>query len=137
MHYTETKLRVQYYETDQMSVVHHSNYIRYYETARTELMRSLGASYSEMEEEGTVMPIISVNSRYILPIMYDELITIRAFVKELPSARITFYYEIYNEKGTLVNEGNTVLAFISKATQRPCRAPQRLVDCIKAVLSES
>lgn len=126
MYSYEVKLRVQYYETDQMGVVHHSNYIRYYETARTELMRSLGVSYHDMEASGIMMPIISASSKYIQPALYDEEITVKAIVKELPTSRIRFFYEIYNQTGKLINEGETLLAFVNMQTQRPVRAPELL-----------
>lgn len=128
MYSTETILQVQYYETDQMSVVHHSNYIRYYETARTDFIKSLGVSYRQLEESGTIMPMVTVNCRYIQPAKYDETLTIKTILKELPTSRITFYYEVYNQAGKLINEGQTVLAFINQETQRPSRAPEILMS---------
>ena len=128
MFIAESKWRVQYYETDQMGVVHHSNYIRYYESGRTEAIRQLGLSYKALEESGTFMPIIDVHSHYIRPARYDETITIRTIIKEMPSARIIFYYEIYNEEGTLINEGSTTLAFTDALTGRPKRAAKLLTD---------
>lgn len=128
MFIAESNWRVQYYETDQMGVVHHSNYIRYYESGRTEAIRQLGLSYKALEESGVFMPIIDVRSQYIRPAKYDEVLTIRTIVKEMPSARITFHYEIYNEEGILINEGYTTLAFTDSATGRPRRAAPLLTD---------
>lgn len=128
MYATETILQVQYYETDQMGVVHHSNYIRYYETARTDFIKSLGISYRELEESGTTMPIINVASRYIQPAIYDDTLTIKVILKELPTSRIVFNYEVRNQTGALINEGETTLAFINRETQRPSRAPQILME---------
>ena len=92
------KFRVWYKDTDQMGIVHHSNYICYYEAARSELLRSFGSSYADMEEkDGVMMPILEVHSKYLRPAHYDELITVRISLRELPKARITFEYEIYNE----------------------------------------
>lgn len=136
MYTTETILQVQYYETDKMGVVHHSNYIRYYETARTDFIKSLGVSYRQLEESGTAMPIINVNCRYILPATYDETLTIKTILRELPTSRITFYYEIYNQAGKLINEGQTMLAFINQETQRPCRAPEILMERLNPLFSK-
>ena len=72
------KFRVWYKDTDQMGIVHHSNYICYYEAARSELLRSFGSSYADMEEkDGVMMPILEVHSKYLRPAHYDELITVR------------------------------------------------------------
>lgn len=126
------KFRVWYKDTDQMGIVHHSNYICYYEAARSELLRSFGSSYADMEEkDGVMMPILEVHSKYLRPAHYDELITVRIFLRELPKARITFEYEIYNEAGELLNTGSTVLGFIHRDTRRPCRAPKGFMELLK------
>ena len=131
----ETQLRVQYYETDQMGVVHHSNYIRYFETGRTEFMRQLGLFYKNLEDSGTVMPIINVEVRYFFPANYDDIIYIRSSIKELPKARITFNYEVYNEERKLLASGSTTSAFIDKETGRPQRAPETMIQALSEYLS--
>lgn len=120
----ETKIRVQYYETDRMGVVHHSNYIRYFETARTEFIRAQGISYERIEAEGVLMPIISAECRYFLPACYDEVLTVHTKINGKITARICFAYEIYNESAQLVCTGNTTLAFVDAATRRPVRPPE-------------
>lgn len=122
----ETKIRVQYYETDRMGVVHHSNYIRYFETGRTEFIRSCGISYASIEADGVLMPIISAECRYFLPARYDEILTIRTGISGKITARICFTYEIYNETAQLVCTGSTVLAFMDAATRRPVRPPEAI-----------
>ncbi len=119
----DCKIRVWYKHTDQMGICHHSNYICYYEAARSELMRWLGLSFSEVERRGIMMPILEVQSKYLRPAYYDELLTVRIRLKERPTARINFYYEIYNEQGQLLNTGMTQLGFIHSDTRRPCRCP--------------
>lgn len=119
----DCKIRVWYKHTDQMGICHHSNYICYYEAARSELMRWLGLSFSEVERRGIMMPILEVQSNYLRPAYYDELLTVRIRLKERPAARINFYYEIYNEQGQLLNTGMTQLGFIHSDTRRPCRCP--------------
>lgn len=124
----ETQIRVQYYETDCMGIVHHSNYVRYFEMGRTEMMRNLGFPYSELERQGIQMPIISVECRYLHPARYDELLTIRTTVSDNISARIRFEYEIFNETGKLVCTGATELAFVDVLEKRPRRPPEKLVQ---------
>ena len=99
----DCQIRVWYKHTDQMAICHHSNYICYYEAARSELLRYLGMSFAEVEKRGIMMPILEVQSKYHRPAYYDELLTVRIMLRELPTARINFFYEIYNEKGELLN----------------------------------
>jgi acyl-CoA thioester hydrolase len=124
----ETKIRVQYYETDRMGVVHHSNYIRYFETGRTEFIRSCGISYADIEAGGVLMPIISTECRYFAPARYDEILTIRTKISGEITARIGFEYEIYNEAAQLVCTGSTTLAFVDADTRRPVRPPEAILE---------
>ncbi len=119
----ETQLRVRYAETDQMGFAYYGNYPQYYEVGRADAMRQLGMTYKEMEEKGVVMPIVDMHIKYIRPARYDDLLTIKTSVSELPASRMYFDYEIYNEQGRLLNKGYTVLAFLKKETGRPCGAP--------------
>lgn len=107
-----------------MGVCHHSNYICYYEAARSEFLRDLGMSFAEVERRGIMMPIIDVQSKYFRPAYFDELLTVRTYIKERPMARMTFHYDIFNEKGELLNSGSTTLGFIHSDTRRPCRCPE-------------
>src|SRR5210317_1417187 len=96
----EIKIRVRYGETDQMGVVYHGVYPAYLEQARTEMIRKAGLTYREMEESGCMMPVVSLNINYKRPALYDELLRVVTFVKTLPTSRIVFDYEIYNEENT-------------------------------------
>ena len=84
----ETKIRVEYHHTDQMGIVHHSNYVKFFEVARTEWLRAMGITYAEMERRGVMMPIVDVAVKYRNPALYDELISVTAFVDEAPMARM-------------------------------------------------
>jgi acyl-CoA thioester hydrolase len=84
-----------------------------------------------MESTGIMMPVVEIHSNYILPAYYDENLTVRVIIKEMPTAKITFWYEIFNEKQELLNTGMATLAFMNSATRRPCRPPQKLIDCLK------
>ena len=127
----ETKIRVEYHHTDQMGVVHHSNYVKFFEVARTEWLRAMGITYAEMERRGVMMPIVDVAVKYRNPALYDELISVTAFVDEAPMARMTFRYEVRGEDGREIATGSTTLGFIDKETRRPMRAPQWLMEVIK------
>lgn len=103
----DCQIRVWYKHTDQMAICHHSNYICYYEAARSEFLRALGMSFAEVERRGIMMPILEVQSKYRKPAYFDELLTVRIILREMPSTRINFFYEIYNERGDLLNTGMT------------------------------
>ena len=128
----DVKIRVWYKHTDQMGFVHHSNYICYYEEARSAFMRQYGVSYAKMEAEGVLMPILRVESDYRRPAFYDDELTVRVLIDEIPKARFTVNYEVYNSRGELLNTGRTVLGFLRKDSMRPCRAPQWFVDLLLA-----
>ena len=127
----ETKIRVEYHHTDQMGIVHHSNYVKFFEVARTEWLRAIGLTYAEMERRGVMMPIVDVAVKYRNPALYDELISVTAFVDALPMARMTFRYEVRGEDGREIASGSTTLGFIDSQTRRPMRAPQWLLEVIK------
>ncbi|MFC2355437.1 MAG: acyl-CoA thioesterase, partial [Capnocytophaga ochracea] len=129
-------LRTRYAETDQMGVVYYGNYPQYLELGRVEWLRSIGFTYKAMEEEGIMMPVVSLQIQYKKPALYDELITIRTKLKELPSTKIEFDYEILNEKGELLSTANTVLVFVDARTFRPVRCPEKVLKLIKAKSEE-
>ncbi|MEG2666556.1 MAG: thioesterase family protein, partial [Bacteroidales bacterium] len=104
---SETFIRVRYAETDQMGYVYYGNYPTYYEVARVETMRKLGYSYQTMEEEGIMMPVIHVESIYKRAAHYDDLLIFLTIIKEITAARMTFFYEIYNDKKVLLHTGST------------------------------
>ncbi|MCD6090486.1 MAG: acyl-CoA thioesterase [Bacteroidales bacterium] len=126
-----TTLRVRYSEVDPSGFVYNGHYATFYEVGRTASIRSMKLSYKEIEERGVVMPLIYQNSRFYSPAFYDDLLTIKVKIAEMPKARITFYYEIYNEAGKLLNTGENALAFIDKQTHRPLRAPDWFVDILQ------
>ncbi len=125
-------IRVRYYETDAMGIMHHSNYIRYYETARTEMLRQFGTTYQELEAAGVMLPVLEVSSKYISPAYDDDLLTVRVTLAQMPTVRMRFDYEIFREDGTLINTGYAVLAFMNSATRRACRAPKYFMELLAA-----
>lgn len=121
-------IRVRYKETDAMGVVHHSNYVNFYEVARTEMLRSRGTTYKELEQSGVMLPVHEVKMRYYNPALYDDLLTVKISLRELPGVRMIFDHEIYNQNGELINTGEVTLVFMNAATRRACRAPKWFID---------
>jgi len=130
MNSIQTTHRVTYSDTDQMGFMHHSNYLKYYETARWELFRALGISYHSVEEAGYLLPVIRMNSRFRKTIHYDEWLTVKTSLTMIKGPRIWFNYKLYNSEQILVNEAETELAFISKADWKPCLAPEIVIHAI-------
>jgi acyl-CoA thioester hydrolase len=125
---TETQLRVRYAETDQMGVVYHSNYFPYFEVARAESIRQLGFTYADMEKMGVIMPVIEVQCRYLRPAVYDDLLTVKVILKELPvHHKIEFHQEVYNEKGELLASGKVILYFMEAKTMKRTIMPEQLL----------
>ncbi len=127
MYKSETKIRVRYAETDQMGYVYYGRYAEYYEVARTEMIRNLGFSYREFEERGIMLPVSEMKIKYFQPALYDDLLTIVTTIEKLPTARIRFVYEIFNEKGQKLNIGEATLVFTNANSRRPSRPPEDLI----------
>lgn len=130
MYTHSTTIRVRYSETDKMGYVYNGNYAQYYEIGRTEMMRSLGMNYAKMEESGVMLPLLELKCKFIKPALYDQLITIKTIVKDLPGVRMLFDYELYNEAEELINIGSTTLVFFDMAKKRPCPPPVYFMERI-------
>src|SRR5215213_5603981 len=116
---SETQLRVRYAETDQMGVVYHSNFFPYFETARAESIRQLGFTYADMEKMGVIMPVVDVHCRYLKPAVYDDLLTIRTILHELPlHHKVEFQHEVLNEKNELLATAKIILYFVEAKTMK-------------------
>lgn len=127
-HQNTFSFRVRYSETDQMGVVYHGNYAQYLEMGRVEWLRSMGFSYKKMENDGIMLPVISLQMKFKKSATYDDLITVTTTLTKLPMVRIEFDYEIRNEEGELLVTANTVLAFIDMKTKRPTKCPSAILD---------
>jgi acyl-CoA thioester hydrolase len=134
MYNFEKKIRVRYAETDQMSYVYYGVYAQYYEVGRVELLRSLGISYKTIESMGYALPVVNLNINYKKPAFYDDELTIKTSILKLPTSKITFFYQIYNEENYLINTGEVTLAFINKITGRVCSAPDFILDKLQTKL---
>jgi acyl-CoA thioester hydrolase len=124
MYVSETKIRVRYGETDQMGYVYYGNYAMYYEVARVESLRQLGLSYKELEAMGVMLPVLENKSKFLAAALYDDLLRIVTTIREKPGVRIKFEYDIFNEQGKLIHQGETLLVFVNKNTGKPCRPPE-------------
>lgn len=134
---SETQIRVRYAETDQMGVVYHSNFFPYFESARAEWIRELGFTYADMEKMGIIMPVIEVHCRYLRPALYDDLLTVRVILRELPlHHKVEFYHEVYNEKGDQLASARIVLYFMESKTMKKAAAPAPLLEKLKPYFAE-
>jgi len=127
---SQTKIRVRYGETDQMGFAYYGYYAWYYEVGRVEALRKMGFSYKEIEARGILLPVIDYSIQYKKPAYYDDEITIITTIKEIPTARITFYYECKNADGDLLNTGQVTLVFIDKERNKPCPPPEWFLEKI-------
>jgi acyl-CoA thioester hydrolase len=129
MFISETQVRVRYAETDQMGVVYHSNFFLYYEVSRAESIRKLGFTYSDMEKLGVIMPVIEVQSKFMRPALYDDLLSVKTILKELPvHHKIEFHHEVYNEKEELLATGKIILYFMEAKTMKRTTMPDELLE---------
>lgn len=126
-----SKIRVLYSDTDQMGCVHHSNYLKYYETARWELFRQLGIPYREIEKKGILLPVINVTMKFIKPAFYDQELMIETKIQSWKGARIGFSYRLLNEAEELINEAEISLAFVNKKSGKPCYPPAYIAEKIE------
>jgi acyl-CoA thioester hydrolase len=109
----EITIRVRYAETDRMGLVHHANYLVYFEQGRTELLRSHGFVYRDLEDQGYLLVLTRAEVRYRSPARYDDLLLLKTTVVRTTTVRIDHRYELYRD-GTLLAEGSTTLACIDR-----------------------
>ena len=110
-----------------MGVVYHGNYAQFFELGRTEWLRSLGVTYKDMEFNGIMLPVISINFNFVQSALYDDVLTIKTFLKKKPMVKIEFDYEITNQNNELICTGSSVLAFMNSKTMKPTRCPDYLL----------
>ena len=127
MFITETHIRVRYAETDQMNVVYYGNYAQYFEVARAESIRNLGYTYREMEAAGVMMPVVEMQTKFLRPAHYDDLLTIKTILRELPADhRIHFEHEVFNQEKKLLTLGKVILYFVKIGSFEKTEMPGRL-----------
>lgn len=132
MFVTETQIRMHYALTDQMGVVYYGNYAQFYEIGRTEAIRQLGYTYKDIEAMGIIMPVVEMNSKFLRPAKYDDLITVKTTLREMPTGHaINFFFEIFNEEDKLLNAGNVILYFMEAVTMKRAKMPDDLEEKLK------
>lgn len=137
MYTHKTEKRVRYGEVDRMGYLYYGHYAFYYEIGRVEWLRSLGVLYKDMEEKmGVMLPVTSLQMRFVRPARYDEILTISTTLKSLPDRYITFHMEIHNEQGKLVNGGTVRLAFVDMKTGKVIEMPKDLTNRISPFFEE-
>ena len=130
------KLRPRYGEVDQMGYVYHANYVTYCHQARNELLRKLGIDEIELEKQSLILPVISFEIIYKKPAHFDELITIKTFIKEVPKVRFIFEFEIKNEQNTLLSKAKSTVVFVDNQSRLPKNAPAFIQNLIKNEFSD-
>ena len=129
----DIQIRVRYAETDQMGVVYHSNYFPWFESARTEAIRSLGFTYADMEKMGIIMPVVDVHCRYLRPAKYDDLLHIRTTLKELPiHHKIEFFNDVFNEQNELLASAKIILYFMEAKTMKRTTMPAPILEKLQS-----
>lgn len=127
---------MRYAETDQMKYVYYGHYAQYFEMGRTDLIRSLGITYREMEEEwGVMLPVRELQIQYKRPARYDDLLRVVSRIEDEPKASIQIHHEVYRKEGEsdiLLVKGRVELVFVDKDTMRPIRAPQQFLTALSS-----
>ncbi len=129
MYEFNTQVRVRYAEADPMNVVYYGNYAQYFEVGRVESLRNLGISYKGIEDMGIMLPVVELNIKYLRPAKYDDLLTIKSQIKELPTEhKIVFDQEIYNEEGKLLTIGKVKLYFMDSKLGKRASMPALMLE---------
>ncbi|MEP6262043.1 MAG: thioesterase family protein [Gillisia sp.] len=125
-HYTYVKVR--YAETDQMGVVHHGNYAQYLEMARIDWLGQFAISYKKMEAEGIMLPVYSMQFKFIKPATFDDILKIETRLKKIPQVKIEFDYTIFNGEHEIITTASTVLVFMDAVSRKPIKCPDFILE---------
>lgn len=128
-------MRSRYAETDKMGYVYYGRYLEYFEVARTEMIRTVGMPYSELEEKGIMLPVVDAHIEYKAPIFYDELMHIEVHLFSVPTVKLETYYQIRTEREDEAHAvGKVTLCFMKEHNRRPCRAPASFINGLNKVI---
>ena len=128
---SEHFLDVRYYETDQMGIVHHSNYIRYFECGRNAMLKDLDMPMEKVEASGVMMAVVAVDAKYKVPAKLGDTLRIVSIIDTPPTAKVVVKTDIYNQNEQLVCTGSVTLGFIDAVTRRPVRCPEALAEIFR------
>ena len=127
------QIRPRYGEVDQMGYVYHANYISYCHQARTELLRKYGINDKILEDNNVILPVISFEIEYFKPAYYDELLSIKVLMREIPKARLNFEFEIHNKNNIRICQAKSTLVFADRIS----RLPQVVPDFVEKAIRKS
>ena len=128
---SESRIRIRYDEVDKMGYVYHGNYAKYFHISRTELFRDFGLSDKTLEHQKLLLPVIELHIKYFKPVYYDDIITIRTTLKEIPRTRIKLQHTVFNVKNEIINEASSTLIFVDSRSRKPMRVPGGIIDKMK------
>src|SRR5437867_4382057 len=134
---SELKIRVLYAHTDKMGIVYYSRYFEYFEAGRNEFLRNIGYSYSKIESQKLILPVIEAYSRYIAPAKYDDEIILHTILKDIPTVKVRLSYMVKNKNGDILAEGFTVHSFVNAVTKKPAKPPADFVELVKSLLKST
>jgi len=132
---SEDKIQIRYDEVDKMGYVYHGNYAKFYHIGRTELMRKIGFSDKKLEAKNILLPVIEMNIKYLKPVFYDDVITIKTSLQNIPASRMRFKHEVFNANNEVINQAESTVVFVDMHTRKPMKAPNFIVEKIKNVTS--
>ncbi len=133
---SKNEIRIRYDEVDKMGYVYHGNYAKYYHISRTELLRKIGISDKELENHNIILPVIEMSIKYIKPIFYDDIITIKTSLYIIPTSRMIFHHEVRSNNNEMINRATSTVAFVDINTRKPMKVPQFIVDKIKSYIEK-
>ncbi len=125
----KTMITARYSETDSMSYVHHSNYLKYFEIGRLGWLKDIGFSYKKLEDQNIILPVVRTNITFRKPAFFEDELILETTLLKVPSYSIEFKYNIYKNT-ELINEGYTKLIFLNKLTNKPIRCPKKIIEAI-------
>tara|TARA_B100001741_G_scaffold130700_1_gene107828 strand:+ start:234 stop:626 length:393 start_codon:yes stop_codon:yes gene_type:complete len=126
MNYTTQEIKVRYYETDQMGIVHHSNYLKFFEFARIEWLEKLNTPYHEIEKNKIILPVVNCEIKFLKPLVFGDTFKVIVQCTKKPTSSIEFSYKIFNNSGEKTTEGKTLLAFLNSDSMKPIRCPEMI-----------
>ena len=124
--YTTQEIKVRYCETDQMGIVHHSNYLKFFEFARIEWLEKLNTPYHEIEKNKIILPVVNCEIKFLKPLVFGDTFKVIVQCTKKPTSSIEFSYKIFNNSGEKTTEGKTLLAFLNSDSMKPIRCPEMI-----------
>ena len=129
---SENIIEIRYDEVDKMGYVYHGNYAKYYHISRTALLKKVGICDRELETQNIILPIIEMNIRYLKPVFYGDIITVRTSLKEIPKIRMHFSHKVFNRDNEIINEADSTLIFVDSHSRKPMRIPDSVINKLKS-----